>query len=344
MNTPRAKKIPTYTFEVDFTQMVETVQIIDAVGQAFSREEVRNAIVTQIGNEYSSYMGREAIKKAETIAHAFTWEEIFEQGSQTFSVNISKNSKPLIKPEWRKAGISKRSGDALLRIKSLENNQAALRDPRVMRLAKNPSNITEHHFKDQFPELETVNIIEKMSSIPSRRAISSSGSSWRMEQGRSRSGDPVSYNKNRRRIVGISEDGNKLTNFANIRRKNPYQNTFSNFFLDFWSDVDRRPDSRAMVDRINRQTIREITKLSEEEKTKYMASRIKAGVQMDIKDRRVSVTPTARVRMIAVVNGRPIVSPGQMNLRASSNQVEKFKNAIIKGVKTIKNDVDYRVG
>lgn len=339
MSKAKAKKTPQYTFEVDFTQMVETLQVVDAISQSFSREDLRNEIVQRIGNEARHYMNQAAIKSSEKIAHAFTWEEIFEEGARSFEVRIGRNPIPLFKSEWRRAGISKRSGDALLRIKAIENKNAALRDPRVQSMAKSPGNLTEHHFKDQFSELETVNIIEKMSSQVSRRASSSSGSLWRKEQG---SQGRRGYNKNKRRIVGVAEGGRQLANFKDIRRRNVYHNQFSDFFLDFWTEVDREPALRKFVDNMNNKTMNEIAKVSRSDLNKHFSLRARAGVQLELQDKKMRAVPTAQLKMIAVLEGRPIISPSQMRLRASDNQVNKYKDAIIRGVSTVKTDTDYR--
>lgn len=203
--------------DIDMSQFIQTMRFVSAVGkQIVADEQTRNDIARAlISQQVTSFYGmakRQATQSKDSIAHVFTWEEI-KEGAGKFSV-VPDVSSPLfdIVKNSRRAG-------AVFSIKMKNNNNKALRDPRMEALAG--GELAEHHFKDQASELERVAIIEKESTRLSRRRIKNPSKS--------------SKKLSSRRIVDLDPSGSKIINRSRIRRPNQFKNNFTEFFFEFFN-------------------------------------------------------------------------------------------------------------
>jgi hypothetical protein len=211
---------------IDFGPMIESMKFVGAFGNAMAKQKVQNYIANSLINETMAMFREEADRRGTagategSLAHVYRWDEIMETRS-SYDV-FADISSPLYNVVFRKG----KKGPAFS-IKFLSNKEKALRDKQVDALAKvDPS---EHHFQDQATELESVNVVEKISSRVSSRKISGPSGRVRTEAG--------GHRLKRKRIVVLDDSGYKLTNVKDIRRKNPFHNNFTEFFMTFWTQT-----------------------------------------------------------------------------------------------------------
>jgi hypothetical protein len=203
--------------DIDLSQFINTMRFVSSVGQeVVLSEKNRNFIAERLVElQIASFHERaraQAVSNKNSIAHAYTWEEITE-GAGYFKVTPNTSS-----PLFRIVKNNRRAG-AVFSIKFMDNKQKALRDKRMEALAQGP--MADHHFKDQAAELERVAIIEKDSSKVSKRRVS---------------GIPLSQKKKPggKRIVDLDPSGLKIINRRTVRRPNEFKNNFSEFFFEFF--------------------------------------------------------------------------------------------------------------
>lgn len=233
MSRALARNSAPVVMHIDFGPMIDSMKFIGAFGNAMAKKKVQGYIASSMANETMTFFREEADRRGAagadkgSLAHVYRWDEIMETRS-SYDV-FADTSSPLYDVVFKK----QKKGPAFS-IKFRNNPQKALRDKEVDILArKEPS---EHHFKDQATELESVNVIEKLSSKVSARKIS--GPSGRV---RTKSGG---HRLKRKRIVVLDDSGYKLTNVKDIRRKNPFHNNFKEFFMTFWTQtapISRKP-------------------------------------------------------------------------------------------------------
>jgi hypothetical protein len=226
MSRALARNSAPVVMSIDFGPMIESMKFIGAFGNAMAKQKVQNYIANSLINETMTMFKEEADRRATagategSLAHVYRWDEIMETRS-SYDV-FADVSSPLYNVVFKKG----KKGPAFS-IKFLNNKEKALRDKEVDALAKvEPS---EHHFQDQATELESVNVVEKLSSKVSARKISGPSGRVRTEAG--------GHRLKKKRIVVLDDSGYKLTNVKDIRRKNPFHNNFTEFFMTFWTQT-----------------------------------------------------------------------------------------------------------
>jgi len=186
-----------------------------AFTKAFSENAI-GAMESSFHKEVAKYAKTDGRKSTK---HLFKWDEVEDQ------VNKFKVTKLKVTPTNRLYFMPPAKNNSI-KIGFFLNDKPALMDPRVKSLARRPDTISEHHFKDQAEELESVSFIQKDSrNVSSRRTGGASGHARWSDKGRLK----------QKRIVGINENGDRLSYYKIVNRPNPFFGNFKKVFYEFYT-------------------------------------------------------------------------------------------------------------
>lgn len=298
--------------DIDLTQFIQTMRFISAVNQEIVvKKETRDKIAQGlIGTQMRDFYARaadQAVSSKRSIAHVYAWEDITEGGGY-FKVTPDTSS-----PLFKIIRNNRRAG-AVYSIKLLDNQQKALRDKRMEALAK--GKLADHRFKDQATELERIAIIEKESSKISKRRISGTGQSGKL-------------NLNTKRIIDLDPSGSKIINRKSVRRPNEFKNNFTEFFFEFFTFDGPDPEGFFKGGSVLARNLGNIQR-----KQRAFAGQARGGSVFSSGRRAGGATKiTARMTASPVIavneKGSPIAVSG-ISLQPTSSDLNQVKRAVQK--------------
>lgn len=251
-------------FEFEVSAIVEALNAMyKAAGILDPKSKNGKRIVTISAEEVKNGIGdrlyEEALKRQESVAHVFDWESVIDRTpdagkakrTQTARARAMDKKKkgpkqytdtavkfvPKIKPKvplffLRNVGKGKNIRSVVGFMEATETDY----DEEVYYIKLyRPEGLGKHWFIDQAQQLESVSMIKKQSSKPSKRR--SGGGS-----GLSGGGD-----SGKRIIQMFGSAGNfRLVNFSTYQRKNKYESAFAKFFRTFATTKASRSTAQTM--------------------------------------------------------------------------------------------------
>jgi hypothetical protein len=301
--------------DIDLSQFIHTMRFISATNKQIVANEKTRAFVGEklIELQIASFHERaraQALSNKNSIAHAYTWEEITD-GAGYFKVKPDTSS-----PLFRIVKNNRRAG-SVFSIKFIDNKEKALRDKRIEAISSGP--VADHHFKDQSAELERVAIIEKESSKISKRRISGASLSQKKRA-------------SKKRIIDLDPSGLKIINRTSVRRPNEFKNNFSEFFFNFFTFEGEEPpgyhkSSKLLIDNLAQIQRRQMA----------YAAHSRSGTSFSMGRRAGGATKvTARLTSTPIVvlneRGAPVGISG-IKLDATPSNLAQVRKAVAKSYK-----------
>lgn len=203
-------------------------------------KEVWKATVAEVNAGIYLALYEEALKRSDQVAHVFDWESVTDhtpipglkrkdqKGISLESYNDTRvKFIPKIRPKVP-LFYTRLTGKSPNFISVVDFRDASVTpyDEEVYYTSRNPGSLGRHKFYDQAINLETVSIIRKDSSSPSKRRV----------------GGSVGKGRDGRRIIQpfVSPSETVLKNFRTYTRDNPYRGKFTRFFYHFASGKAER--------------------------------------------------------------------------------------------------------